>query len=364
LTFSNQFAVTNNPGASSTDVGLAVNAIALDRIVAITADRLLGRISTNGSISQIPLGTGLSFTGGALVCTATGTAATVGVGTVTTGNPGTSVIVTNVGTTSAAILDFTIPRGTNGTNGIDATTRTNNGFTVPSVSSNVSITLLSSASLSSGVVIYIEAAGYYSVSSITNSTTIVATNLGYSMNASPATNITTNKLVVTAGVKGADGTNGTNGTNGATGSVSAASALELVQQSTDPAAVLGKTLVYAKTDNKVYRRTPDGTITEVDTVEFPVIFAAPTTGTYTLLLSTIRGKTLNAIRVKTDGGTAIFNLKINSTNITGVSSITATTSKTAYNATAANVMVVDDDLKIEITSVSSAVNLSLLLIFS
>jgi hypothetical protein len=99
-------------------------------------------------------------------------------------------------------------------------------------------------------------------------------------------------------------------------------------------------------------------------IEFPFAFAAPTVGTYTLLLSTIKGKTLNAIRVQTNSGTATFNLKINSTNITGVSSITATTSKTAYNATAANVMVINDDLKIEITSVSGAVYLSLLLIFS
>jgi hypothetical protein len=98
--------------------------------------------------------------------------------------------------------------------------------------------------------------------------------------------------------------------------------------------------------------------------EFPFTFAVPTVGTYTLILSTVKGKTLNAIRVKTDSGTATFNLKINSTNITGVSSITATSSKSSHDATAANVMVVDDDFRIEFTSVSSAVNFSLLAIFS
>ena len=40
-----------------------------------------------------------------------GAAATVTVGTVTTGEPGTDAIVTNSGTESAAVLDFTIPRG-------------------------------------------------------------------------------------------------------------------------------------------------------------------------------------------------------------------------------------------------------------
>ena len=43
-----------------------------------------------------------------------GEAATVTVGTVTTGEPGTDAIVTNSGTESAAVLDFIIPRGESG----------------------------------------------------------------------------------------------------------------------------------------------------------------------------------------------------------------------------------------------------------
>lgn len=46
-----------------------------------------------------------------------GSAATVAVGTVTTGAAGSSAIVTNAGTTSAAILNFTIPQGAAGTGG-------------------------------------------------------------------------------------------------------------------------------------------------------------------------------------------------------------------------------------------------------
>jgi hypothetical protein len=41
----------------------------------------------------------------------TGDAATISVGTVTTGNAGSDATVTNSGTTSAAVLDFAIPRG-------------------------------------------------------------------------------------------------------------------------------------------------------------------------------------------------------------------------------------------------------------
>ena len=46
-----------------------------------------------------------------------GAAATVTVGTVTTGEPGTDAIVTNSGTENAAVLNFTIPRGENGAGG-------------------------------------------------------------------------------------------------------------------------------------------------------------------------------------------------------------------------------------------------------
>ena len=48
---------------------------------------------------------------------ATGTAATVAAGTTTTGDAGTSASVTNSGTSSAAVFDFTIPRGDTGATG-------------------------------------------------------------------------------------------------------------------------------------------------------------------------------------------------------------------------------------------------------
>jgi len=48
---------------------------------------------------------------------ATGTAATATAGTTTTGAPGSSATVVNSGTTSAAIFDFTIPRGNTGATG-------------------------------------------------------------------------------------------------------------------------------------------------------------------------------------------------------------------------------------------------------
>ena len=48
---------------------------------------------------------------------ADGAAATISVGTTTTGNPGTNASVTNSGTSSAAVFNFTIPRGNKGDKG-------------------------------------------------------------------------------------------------------------------------------------------------------------------------------------------------------------------------------------------------------
>lgn len=48
----------------------------------------------------------------------TGDAATLDVGTTTTGDAGTDASVTNSGTTSAAVFDFTIPRGNTGSQGV------------------------------------------------------------------------------------------------------------------------------------------------------------------------------------------------------------------------------------------------------
>lgn len=47
-----------------------------------------------------------------------GTAATIAIGTVTTGDPGTEASVTNSGTANAAIFDFNIPQGVQGPQGI------------------------------------------------------------------------------------------------------------------------------------------------------------------------------------------------------------------------------------------------------
>lgn len=53
---------------------------------------------------------------------AQGTAATIAVGTVTTGAAGSSAVITNSGSSSAAVFDFTIPRGDTGASGSSTVT--------------------------------------------------------------------------------------------------------------------------------------------------------------------------------------------------------------------------------------------------
>ena len=59
-----------------------------------------------------------------------GLAATVAAGTTTTGSPGTSASVTNSGTTSAAVFNFTIPQGASGV--VDVTSPITNTGTLGS----------------------------------------------------------------------------------------------------------------------------------------------------------------------------------------------------------------------------------------
>jgi hypothetical protein len=66
-----------------------------------------------------------------------GTAATIAVGTVTTGAAGTSVVITNSGTSSAAVFNFTIPRGDTGSFVGDASTITTGTLDDARLSANV-----------------------------------------------------------------------------------------------------------------------------------------------------------------------------------------------------------------------------------
>ena len=95
--------------------------------------------------------------------------------------------------------------GTNGTDGVSSFTTTTASFTMPAVSSTVSVSVGSTAWLSNGQAVFVETAGYFTVSSITDATTVVLNNLGYTGNASPTTSIVVGRQVSASGVRGLDG---------------------------------------------------------------------------------------------------------------------------------------------------------------
>lgn len=68
-------------------------------------------LATKTQITGLTVGGALPGSGGS------GEAATIAVGTVTTGDPGTSASITNAGTSSAAVFNFVIPRGDVGATG-------------------------------------------------------------------------------------------------------------------------------------------------------------------------------------------------------------------------------------------------------
>lgn len=94
------------------------------------------------------------------------------------------------------------------------------GFTMPAVGSNVSISMVTTAGLVAGEVLFLQDAGYIEIISVDGLTTITGQNIGDVRNAAPGTAIGSGRKLQGAGPQGpagADGADGTNGTNGETG---------------------------------------------------------------------------------------------------------------------------------------------------
>jgi hypothetical protein len=126
-------------------------------------------------------------------------------------------------TSGAAILPWSSLGGTGGGGpGQNAFSTTSANFTVPAVSATVPVTMASTAWLGgAGYTVFIAGAGYYAVSSITDATHAVLTNLGYlATNAAPGTVITSGAMVTPGGIAGPSsaGTPGANAYDATTAS--------------------------------------------------------------------------------------------------------------------------------------------------
>jgi len=84
---------------------------------------LVACVTASAAFAGAPVGTtGTGGGGGSGGSGPPGAAATIAVGSTTTGAAGTNAAVTNAGTSSAAVLNFTIPRGATGATGSQGTT--------------------------------------------------------------------------------------------------------------------------------------------------------------------------------------------------------------------------------------------------
>lgn len=83
--------------------------------------------------------------------------------------------------------------------GIDAFSTTSASFVQPAVSATVSVTVDETGWMAVGQPVYMTTGGTYTVSSVTDTTNVVLTNLGYSGNAAPAATVASGKKVSPSG---------------------------------------------------------------------------------------------------------------------------------------------------------------------
>lgn len=159
--------------------------------------------ASNVDATKVIAGPIVSYTGTTLIINAD---TVVGSGS---GNDWTISITGQKGATGATGATGTT--GSTGPAGASAYTTLTAGAT-PLGGTVYQLDVASSAWISVGMILYIESAGYYLVTSISSATRIIVDNLTYPGN--NTANLLNTKKVVSGGLRGAAGSNGTNGTNG------------------------------------------------------------------------------------------------------------------------------------------------------
>lgn len=107
----------------------------------------------------------------------------------------------------------TVPAGVGGHFG-NAYTATSTNFAMPAVGAGVTIPVGNSDWAAVGSYIFVASAGYFQVSSIPDSTSVIATNLGYPENATELTVINAGQRVIPTGPRGTAGASGASTLNG------------------------------------------------------------------------------------------------------------------------------------------------------
>lgn len=112
-----------------------------------------------------------------------------------------------------------IPSSTPGAPGKNAYTFLVESFTMPAISATVTVTVSNAGQFGNrwavvGQVVFVEGAGYFTVTAIVGTNQLTLFNLGYPNNTSPTTTIGSGGYISPAGLIGPQGTPGSNGVNG------------------------------------------------------------------------------------------------------------------------------------------------------
>src|SRR5207245_2055527 len=111
--------------------------------------------------------------------------------------------------------------GTNGSNGADAFTTTTASYTQPASGSDVTVSVGATSWMATGEILFVATGGFYSVSAITDATTVVLTNLSYPGNATAGTVVVSSATVSAGGLIGPTGASGAVGATGSAGATGA-----------------------------------------------------------------------------------------------------------------------------------------------
>lgn len=84
---------------------------------------------------------------------------------------------------------------------------------------------------------------------------------------------------------------------------------------------------------------------------------APLNKTYVLDLSSVQTRTIQSLSVKTTSGSCDASIKINGNNITGLSSVSVSSSLNSYTATALNTLVPGDSITLVISNAVAPLDL-------
>jgi hypothetical protein len=145
-------------------------------------------------------------------------------------------------------------------------------FTQPAVDGDVSVEVISTASLLVGAVVYVVGGGYYTVDSVTDETTVVLTNRGDDVNADPSEVIASGAQISTAGPAGAAGAPGADGAAGVDGAPGAVGP-GLVERTPRVSVLLRTTLNVANL--AACSTTQDGVV--IPGANYVILLAAQTT---------------------------------------------------------------------------------------